>query len=244
MGRFRFTANYFRRANCILALTGILGPVTFQGQSVVPRPQPSGTATLQGFVRDSGGRPVANATVCLQANDARPVTVRTDSAGAYRFSALDPAAYSLRAEMTGYVPASFNPIVLGEKESRTIDLTLALAKPAGQDLTARPEFFDEPHFTVAGVTDTTSLGGHGSDAILRNREALVKATISLSEPSPGNAPPVSKSAPTEKSLRQAVSASSTAFPNTPRISRTCISTTSTSSATPASATIRSAPMPP
>jgi tetratricopeptide (TPR) repeat protein len=204
MGRFRFTANYFRRANCILALTGILGPVTFQGQSVVPRPQPSGTATLQGFVRDSGGRPVANATVCLQANDARPVTVRTDSAGAYRFSALDPAAYSLRAEMTGYVPASFNPIVLGEKESRTIDLTLALAKPAGQDLTARPEFFDEPHFTVAGVTDTTSLGGHGSDAILRNREALVKATISLSEPSPGNAPPVSKSAPTEKSLRQAV----------------------------------------
>jgi tetratricopeptide (TPR) repeat protein len=46
-------------------------------------------------------------------------------------------------------------------------------------LAGRPEFFDEPHFTVAGVTDTTNLGGHGSDTIVRNREALAQATASL-----------------------------------------------------------------
>jgi len=47
-------------------------------------------------------------------------------------------------------------------------------------------FFDEPHFTVAGVTDTTSLGGHGSDVIVRNREALASATASLKKERPDN----------------------------------------------------------
>jgi tetratricopeptide (TPR) repeat protein len=214
MGSFRFTANYSLRATCILALTALLGAVTFRGQSVEPRPQPSGRATLQGFVRDSSGRPVANATVCLQAQaaqprdsqtkDAQPIAARTDSAGAYRLSAVHPGVYSLRAEMTGYGAANFSSIVLEENESKTINLTLELTKTAErQDSTARPEFFDEPHFTVAGVTDTTSLGGHGSDTIVRNREALVKATVSLSEPSPSGSPPLSENT-REKSLREAV----------------------------------------
>src|ERR1700761_3017813 len=42
-----------------------------------------------------------------------------------------------------------------------------------------PQFFDEPRFTVAGITDNTYRGGHGSDTILRSSEALAKATASL-----------------------------------------------------------------
>ena len=42
-----------------------------------------------------------------------------------------------------------------------------------------PQFYDEPQFTVAGVADTTNLGGHGSDTIVRTREALAKDTASL-----------------------------------------------------------------
>jgi len=57
----------------------------------------------------------------------------------------------------------------------------------------QPDFFDEPKFTVAGVTDASNLGGHGSDTIWRIKERLAKETVSLSksqEPStnPGTAP--------------------------------------------------------
>jgi tetratricopeptide (TPR) repeat protein len=40
-------------------------------------------------------------------------------------------------------------------------------------------FFDPPSFVVAGVTDSSNRGGHGSDPILHSTEALVKATVSL-----------------------------------------------------------------
>jgi tetratricopeptide (TPR) repeat protein len=205
MGPFRVTAaTYPRLATCIVALSAIFAALTVQGQSVAAQPDPSGIATLQGFVRDSSGRPVAGATVCLEAKDA-PLTAHTDLAGAYRFSAVSQGVYSLRAEMSGYAATTVSSIVLGQKESRTIDLTLGSARTTGrQDLTGRPEFFDEPHFTVAGVTDTTNLGGHGSDTIVRNREALVQATVSLSEAPPGSSAPASENATREKSLRDAV----------------------------------------
>lgn len=54
---------------------------------------------------------------------------------------------------------------------------------------AQPELFDEPQFTVAGVTDTTNLGGHGSNAVVRTKEALAKDVASLGPP------PVAKAAP-------------------------------------------------
>ena len=44
---------------------------------------------------------------------------------------------------------------------------------------SKPEFFDQPTFIVAGVTDSSNRGGHGSDVILRSSEALTKATASL-----------------------------------------------------------------
>ena len=41
------------------------------------------------------------------------------------------------------------------------------------------EFADKPNFTVAGVTDWTAVGGHGSDATLRTSEALARETTTL-----------------------------------------------------------------
>ena len=43
----------------------------------------------------------------------------------------------------------------------------------------KPEFYDQPTFIVAGVTDGANQGGHGSDTILRSSEALAKATAAL-----------------------------------------------------------------
>lgn len=53
------------------------------------------------------------------------------------------------------------------------------------------EFSDEPAFTVAGVTDTTALGGHGSDRVLPSSNALAKDAASLARE--GN----SKASPTQ-----------------------------------------------
>ncbi len=53
----------------------------------------------------------------------------------------------------------------------------AAAKPAP----APPamELSDQPHFSIAGVTDWTAAGGHGSDTTLRTSESLAKATAAL-----------------------------------------------------------------
>jgi tetratricopeptide (TPR) repeat protein len=79
------------------------------------------------------------------------------------------------------------------------------AKPSASDAAhaAPPQFYDEPQFTVAGVADATNLGGHGSDTVVRTKEALAKDTISLIKP---EAPDLSAnlSGVAEKSLREAV----------------------------------------
>jgi tetratricopeptide (TPR) repeat protein len=205
MGRFPAASNYSRLTACIVAVSIILGAVEFQGQSVDAPPVPSATATVQGVVRDSSGHPVADATVCLQAKDTQALKVHTDSAGAYRFSTVPQGVYLLRAEMAGYSVAILEPVALGPKESRTIDLILESAKTIGrQNSNDRPEFFDEPHFTVAGVTDTTSLGGHGSDTIVRSREDVVEATVSLNSALPCGPAPSPNNPTKERSLRDAV----------------------------------------
>ncbi len=69
---------------------------------------------------------------------------------------------------------------------------------------AAPAFFDEPKFTVAGVTDATTPGGHGSDTVLRTKESLAKDTVSLGRDSSSQSQP--GQAVTEESLRAATHA--------------------------------------
>jgi hypothetical protein len=122
--------------------------------------------------------------------------VKTDSNGAYRFSSMLPGEYILRAEKVGYANATAGPLTFAENECKTVDLTLESehASAVQKSADASPVFFEDPHFTVAGVTDTTNLGGHGSDTVVRNREALTKATISLSDPRPVDQSPGSANA--------------------------------------------------
>jgi len=184
--------------------------------------------TVQGYVRDSSGRPVANATVFLQvatgtqALAAQTQITHTDSDGAYRFAPLREGVYTLRAEMNGYGEAIVGPVSLAQKETRKIDLALVSMKasepqsaPAGTAATGKPsaqapDFFDEPQFTVAGVTQATNSGGHGSDIVLRTTEALARATVSLSKESAGSSR-AATSAATESSLRDAVARESSNF---------------------------------
>ena len=161
-------------------------------------------ASLRGTVRDSQGKPVAGATVRLQAKDAaQPLSTHADAEGKYSFTVLHQGVYALRAEMTGYSDAAIPSLFVGANEAKTADLTLLPAKAgASQPGSAKPpEFFDQPQFTVAGVTDTTNLGGHGSDTVVRTRETIAKETASLGKASVV-APPASPDM--EESLQEKI----------------------------------------
>ncbi|MGH9504001.1 MAG: tetratricopeptide repeat protein [Terriglobales bacterium] len=145
-----------------------------------------GASTLQGSVRDSTGHPVAGATVYLHLKDGtQTLSALSDSAGAYRFSGLGEGIYVLRVEAAANSHSNFGPCALGPRETRKLDLTIESPKASPSASTGKadgesPEFFDEPQFTVAGVTDGTNLGGHGSNTVVRTKQSLAKDVASLS----------------------------------------------------------------
>jgi tetratricopeptide (TPR) repeat protein len=228
MGCFRVSAQQSgflgtRGLRFVLAVVGlfafVMAPEQAQAQFEKASQDATASATLLGSVRDSSGHPVADVTVYLQVNiGAEPLITRTDSSGIYRFLALREGVYSLRAEKEEYGKATLGPWVLGQKQAKRIDLTLPSLNPSAQESsgsptqgkdagqTGKPEFFDEPEFIVAGVTDSTNLGGHGSNTVARNKEALAKETVSLSRDVPAR-PQLASSPPAvarEKSWRALV----------------------------------------
>src|ERR1700722_13402873 len=140
------------------------------------------SAVVAGTVWDSANRPVANATVFLESDDhARKFTVQSDSRGQYRFEAVPSGSYELRVSKSGYGIAKNGPFVLHNAESKSVELRLAAESVAATDKddSAAVKFSDEIHFNVAGVSDPSNLGGHGSDTVLRTKETLAKETASL-----------------------------------------------------------------
>jgi tetratricopeptide (TPR) repeat protein len=221
----RVTAGHFGQtgicvAICAFALMSALAPIRAQSNGQTSAPA-QGQGTVQGHVCDSAGTPIANAAVFLQIATEEQTritaaqTTHTDIEGRYRFPALRAGTYTLRAESSGFGGAIVSPVSLAQKETKKIDLTLESTKaftsqsappvkPAtGKPGEQTPEYFDEPQFTVAGVTQATNSGGHGSDTVLRTTEALAKATVSLSKESSVGSKP-NTSAVTESSLRDAV----------------------------------------
>lgn len=165
--------------------------------------QTADPAALQGTVRDSRGTPVTSATVSLRAKDGTTeLTVRTDSKGAYLFSEVPMGIYTLRAELSGQGEVTIADLTLAAKRGKNLDLILQSAKVTGTQPSAlgAPEFSDEAQFTVAGVTDTTNLGGHGSGIAVRTRETMAKETATLGKNGPPGAQPATPAA-TEKSMR-------------------------------------------
>jgi tetratricopeptide (TPR) repeat protein len=177
-------------------------------------------ASLHGTIRDSQGKPIVDVTVQLHAKDATATQmVHTDSRGSYSFAAVHEGTYVLRAEMAGYRDAEIPALFFSPKETKTVDLTLLPAQTSASQVASvsKPEFFDQPQFTVAGVTDTTSLGGHGSDTVVRTRETIAKETVSLGKDSPGGKPGAGSD--NERSLREDVKREPQSFEANHRLGR-------------------------
>ena len=170
---------------CLFSLSGL-------GQ------EPGPPTSLQGVVRDAAGKAVAEASILMRKKDSTDsFLVHTDTQGNYSFTLLPGGVYSLQATKDGYAAAEVSAVFLRPRESKIIDLTLAPLVSQGS-ATAAPQFFDQPQFTVAGVTDTTNLGGHGSDTVARTRNLLAKDTVSLAKTAVK--PPADEER--EKSLRE------------------------------------------
>src|SRR3974390_1222537 len=137
------------------------------------------TAEIGGTICDAQQHPIAGATVMLEgAGSAKTIWATTDAGGRFEFRELMAGNYTLHAKQRGYTEAVKGPIALNETDAKSFPLLLQAAST--KNATNRLPFSDETNFTVAGVTDTTSLGGHGSDPVRRNSDALSKETAHLS----------------------------------------------------------------
>jgi len=170
-------ARVVRVFGAFVALTA-LSVVTTHGQNK----SDDKSAIVTGIVDDSENRPVVDATVSLESDDlAHKFTFHSDSDGRFRFEAVPAGSYELRASKSGYGVAKNGPFVLHRAESKSVELRLPAKETAatGDAHSAAVKFSDEIHFNVAGVSDPSNLGGHGSDTVLRTKETLAKETVSL-----------------------------------------------------------------
>jgi len=144
----------------------------------------SDAVTIQGFVLDSHGNPVNGATVKLH-GDRGVAVVTTNASGLYKFTTL-PGGFTIDATKSGLRSRVITIAVLAKIVDERVDITLPdkESTPSGVDEPAKSlgqkmEYSDTPNFTIAGVTDWTAVGGHGSDSILRTSEALALETLKL-----------------------------------------------------------------
>jgi tetratricopeptide (TPR) repeat protein len=160
-----------------------------------PAAEPRPAITVSGTVRDTAGNSIADAAVFFEEKaTAASVETKTKADGTFSFLALRPGTYTVRAEKAGMRASPSASLLLSLGETKQVDLVLensqATQSPSPDAKKSGPasaamEFDDKPSFTVAGVTDWTNVGGHGSDTKLRTSESLAKETATLKSGEPG-----------------------------------------------------------
>ena len=144
-----------------------------------PVPQ-ADAISIEGMVHDATGQPVAGASVVLQekAQDASLET-KTDVGGKFGFSLRKDGDYTVTVEKSGFVKCVTDSLTLSAGQRRHLDLLLQTATTARSAAAGTMDFDDRPNFAVAGVTDWSGAGGHGSDTTLRTSEAFARETLAL-----------------------------------------------------------------
>ncbi len=129
------------------------------------------SATIEGTVLDSKSQPAVGVTVMMKRAGGNTQTVTTNEHGRYQFVGVIPGEYELSAQGQGDGTVHISI-------SRSDSLKQVELGP-GAGKSPLPEFSDDPQFTVAGVTDASSSGSHGSSAAAPSAEALARETVSL-----------------------------------------------------------------
>jgi tetratricopeptide (TPR) repeat protein len=176
---------YLRGAFSVIA--ALISMLTSAAAAQQAYPQHSDGVTIRGNVLNLAGKSVGDASVRLEQKGAlKPVETKTDAAGVFVFTALPTGRYLLSAEKSGLRSHGTAVLALSEGDQKNIDLILeAVGDIQSNSNVSSPspsqtmEFSDKPNFTIAGVTDWTAVGGHGSDSTLRTSEDLARETLTL-----------------------------------------------------------------
>lgn len=143
-------------------------------------------AEIEGVVRDAAGKPVAGASVVLREEGLSGSTeTKTNTDGAFAFLKIPAGTFTVKVMKSGFRDATEDSIKLGalaeKKHCDFILRALGESAPVSSDaaLSAAITLDDRPSFTVAGVTDSTGSGGHGSETRMRTGDALAKETLKL-----------------------------------------------------------------
>ena len=194
--RFLFKSGTEADRKFCSSLTAIAALVAVAIPMAIAQPastRQSDGVTIRGAVLSSLGEPVEDALVRLERKDvAGAGETKTDSAGAFAFSALRVGSYLISAEKSGLRSRSAAIDASSQGNQLKVDLVLedtgSEHSPSGVTSSSAIQamtFSDKPNFTVAGVTDWTAVGGHGSDTSLRTSEALASETLTLKPNDPG-----------------------------------------------------------
>jgi tetratricopeptide (TPR) repeat protein len=168
---------------------------------------PGGSVTLTGNVRTSAGKPVAGADVCLaQSDGTSPAETKTSADGDFTVQARAAGTYRLTVTKSGF-RTWVSALELRADDKNRVALTLEDLPPTGNSTAnVHPspsdlEFTDQPNFSVAGMTDASAAGGHGSTATMPLSESLARETVRLKSGDAGT--PIEKGV-AESELRTAV----------------------------------------
>jgi tetratricopeptide (TPR) repeat protein len=166
------------------ALLVALAAVAAEAQT--PSPSQLDAITVEGTVRNSAGEPVMGASVVLEEKSgAHKLETKTDAGGKFILTVRHEGMFTVTAEKTGFGKCVTDPLPLSAGQKKQVELRLpatTAGQPSSSSATASPgamEFKDEPNFTVAGVTDWSGAGGHGSDTSLRTSETFARETLAL-----------------------------------------------------------------
>ncbi len=163
----------------------------------------SKSITVNGVVHNAGGEPIPAADIYLddQKNTAQAHTV-SDEDGTFKLTVDHGGTYTVRAAKSGWTGDQSDPIELPRDAGKRVELVMEISRDpnaGSEDKTAAAagktaaganasnagskangiEFSDEPSFTVAGVTDRSNLGLHGSDTTARTSDSLARETARL-----------------------------------------------------------------
>ena len=145
---------------------------------------------IAGRVCAASGEAIAGASLWLvNQADERVAEVQTDSNGKFTVPVRQRGAFALEVKKDGFRPVKVELARLSAGESKQCKVVMEKFEKASADAKTREaskamEYSDEPNFTIAGVTDWSAAGLHGSEVNVRTSEALAKETAALKSSSP------------------------------------------------------------
>ncbi len=126
--------------------------------------------TIAGTVTDSKGVPIPGAGICISAGANKLAEQMTDIDGSFRFENVQPGAYTLTAEIVGFVKFSKETVeVLADSSPKLVIHLEPLPRPASPKVSARTsrqepvQTLSAPSFQSATVTDLPGLSQFQQD---------------------------------------------------------------------------------